>query len=238
MCVERYFLVNLLMDFVLIGSVTRSLGCFRLSRSALAAALGGLGATAVRLTGISPPAPLAVAALFPLAALAAGCGRAAAGAGLAVNALAVGACGQRLGLRGFTLALPALSWAASLAPALRRETLCAAPTVVEVVQGRGTARFTACLDTGNRLREPLSGQPVLVANAALLKPVLPDSGFRAVAYGSVGGGGTLPCFRPERLYIWENGRRRRAPEAWIAVYPRRLPGAYQALAPAAFAFKG
>ena len=97
-------------------------------------------------------------------------------------------------------------------------------------------RFTAWVDTGNRLTEPFSGQPVLVASAPLVRRVLPERGFRQVAYGSVGGRGTLHCFRPERIYIFRAGRRRRAPDAWIAVFPDWLPGAARALVPAEIAY--
>ena len=56
-----------------------------------------------------------------------------------------------------------------------------------------------------------------------------------MAYGSVGGNGTLRCFRPEAIYLLNGARFRRIPGAWIALYPGRLPDGAQALAPAAFA---
>jgi 8-oxo-dGTP pyrophosphatase MutT (NUDIX family) len=90
------------------------------------------------------------------------------------------------------------------------------------------------IDTGNRLTEPLSGQPVLIANAHLMRKVMPENGYRQVAYGSVGGAGTLRCFRPEGVYIDVQGRRRRAPDTWVALFPDKLPGPAQALAPASY----
>lgn len=94
------------------------------------------------------------------------------------------------------------------------------------------ARFPALIDTGNRLSEPLSGQPVLIAEASLLKGVLPQTGWRQIAYGALGGSGTLDCFRPDAVWVETQRGPRRAPDLWIAVLPTRLPGSSRALAPA------
>ena len=49
-----------------------------------------------------------------------------------------------------------------------RALVCAAVTL-----GTARAEFTALLDTGNSLHDPVSGAPVLVADAAALAPLLP-----------------------------------------------------------------
>ncbi len=102
------------------------------------------------------------------------------------------------------------------------------------VDGR-TSRFPALIDTGNRLREPLSGQPVVIAEARLLEGALPTSGWRELRFGAVGGGGRMACFKPSGLWIESRRGRTRAPEAWIALSPGPLPGSARALAPAEFA---
>lgn len=100
----------------------------------------------------------------------------------------------------------------------------------------GTARFTALVDTGNRLREPISGLPVLIAEAKLVRSVLPEDGYRILSFGSVGGGGRMACFKPSGVWIERGRRRTRAPDVWVAVSAHPLPGAYHALAPCEFAY--
>ena len=102
------------------------------------------------------------------------------------------------------------------------------------VDGR-TTRFSALIDTGNRLREPRSGQPVLIAEAGLLRSVLPETGYRVLPFGGVGGSGRMACFRPNEVWIERAGRRTRAPDVWIAIAPESLPGSARALAPCEFA---
>ena len=239
MCVELFFLYNQLMDFSILAAVSRSMGCFRFSRIWLAATLGAGYAVLGRLQPLLTAAPIQFILLIPLSILTVGRSpwRMALSVSLSlpVTALAAGACADKLCTSGFTLPMLLLPPALTTGVRLRRSTLSVHPTTIEVGHLSKSIRFPACVDTGNHLSEPLTGQPVLIASASLIRQVLPASGFRQVAYGSVGGSGTLPCFHPDRLYIWENGVRRRAPQAWIAVYPGRIPGAFQALAPAVFA---
>lgn len=237
MCVESFFLINQAMDLVIITAVARSLGGFRLRRAWIASSFAALYAT---LTLYAPPLAhpaVQLALVWPVARLSTGRTRASfnACAGLATVALSTGACAGLMSANRFTpaaLLLPSLLCLG--APPVQRGRVGQTASV-EILRRGMVARFSACVDTGNRLIEPLSGQPVLIASAALLRDVLPERGYRQVAYGSVGGGGRLHCFRPDDIYIWVDGHRRRAPEAWIAVYPGRLPGAFQALTPAAFA---
>ena len=100
----------------------------------------------------------------------------------------------------------------------------------------GTVRFTALVDTGNRLREPISGLPVLIAEAKLVRNVLPEDGYRILSFGSVGGSGRMACFKPSGVWIERGRHRTRAPDVWVAVSAHPLPGAYHALAPCEFAY--
>ena len=119
-----------------------------------------------------------------------------------------------------------------------------------VVCWRGRqAELTALLDTGNTLRDPLSGAPVIVAEAECLRPLLgdeacriletqdapsalerlPELGLRLIPCRSVGCAcGFLAAFRPERVVM--NGKVWK--DAMMAVSPQSLSdgGAYTALA--------
>lgn len=94
-----------------------------------------------------------------------------------------------------------------------------------------TACFPALIDTGNLLREPVSGLPVLIVETRLLGGLPLPSETRTVAYGGVGGTGTLRCFLPDA--VWCDGRR--MPDTWVALSPVPLPGPCRAIAPSAFA---
>ncbi len=101
--------------------------------------------------------------------------------------------------------------------------------------------LTALVDTGNRLREPVSGGPVLVAGEAELLPLLSEEsrrlyreteglpaserflrlggGFRLVPYGAVGvKSGLLLAFKPEAVYA--EGRRKE--NLWAALSPTEI----------------
>ena len=236
MSVELYFLINLLADLSLLSAAAGVLGCLRLKRVAPAAALAAAFGTLARaLPGLSGP-PVQCILLIPLSMLVTRQSDprtvAAFALSLGFAAMVTGTCAAYS--RHTALAVIAIPRVYALANRLRRRCLTETPARIEIVNRGRKSVLRACIDTGNRLTEPLSGQPVLVASAHLLHDVLPDGGYRQVAYGSVGGAGTLRCFRPDDIFIDARGRRRRAPESWVAVFPERLPGPAQALAPAEY----
>jgi len=108
--------------------------------------------------------------------------------------------------------------------------------------GAGVVRFRALVDTGNHLHEPISGLPVMIVEENSVRHALPEEfdpkgaslppGWRMVSYGVLGSAGKMPCFRPDRLLVRCDGRWLLAPDIWVAVYPGRIPGQTQALAPA------
>lgn len=130
---------------------------------------------------------------------------------------------------------------------------------IEVRFGEVSARLTALVDTGNRLRDPLSAAPVIVVEASALDTILPDPVRRAMADCSAGRwqevgmlissspwshrfrlipftslgktGGLLVGFRPDAVSVVVDGVPRGARETVIGLYPHRLDpdGAYQAL---------
>jgi hypothetical protein len=111
---------------------------------------------------------------------------------------------------------------------------------VHIEHGGRSADFSALRDTGNSLRDPVSGARVLIAtpramkgilgeSAALfesldpvalqsLSPQLPELGgkLRLLPYAALGGGGLLPVFRPERILL--DGRESRG--LLVGISPR------------------
>lgn len=96
---------------------------------------------------------------------------------------------------------------------------------VTVEHGGGKAELFAKADTGNALREPFSGLPVLVCEAEAVKAIAPPAvlcflgpggassdpapngpGLRLVPFESMGGAGVLPAFRPDRAYVKKTGK--------------------------------
>ena len=244
MSIELFLIVNGLADVALLGAAARALGLLRWRR---VIACGGLCALCGVLAASSPrpfATPCTSLALLVGASLwiAWGCPARVlvkTAAFLAGGALLAG--GASLlpfwALRG-PFAFPcALCGAALLTLMLTAKKPLSNDWQVRLavnVDGR-TSRFPALIDTGNRLREPLSGQPVVIAEARLLEGALPTSGWRELRFGAVGGGGRMACFKPSGLWIEGRRGRTRAPEAWIALSPGPLPGSARALAPAEFA---
>lgn len=109
--------------------------------------------------------------------------------------------------------------------------------------------FTALVDTGNRLRDPITGRGVLVVQQQALSGCLPPSVLEALGRGSpeqvedvnwrrrcgvlpirtAGGCGLLGTFRPEGLWLLGEGKPQRV-GALVAVTSQPLGGKeYQAL---------
>lgn len=98
------------------------------------------------------------------------------------------------------------------------------------------AEFSAVIDTGNLLKEPLSALPVLIADEEALGKkvsacVKAGKDFREAAFASVGGDGRMKCFRADEILVNRSGRWLRAPDMWIGIYPGRMRGGVHALAP-------
>lgn len=246
---DLWFGLNVLCDYLLCLLTARAAGLvLRRGRCALAALLGALWACAAWLPG--------------LGFLGGAGGRLVCGLGMGL--LAFGA--ERRPLRCIVLffavsaafggALMALSAETGALRALlasfllcygvgvllfRAQGLFQARRLLEVrVAYRGReARFCALRDTGNRLRDPVTGAGVLIAtpkalsallgeSAALfetLDPVslqalsgqLPELGaLRLLPYQALGGGGLLPVFRPDTLLL--DGRESR--DILVGVSPR------------------
>ena len=113
---------------------------------------------------------------------------------------------------------------------------------VELSLGERSVLLPAMLDSGNLLRDPVSGLPVLVAPRRALDVLLPLSrgtdaltelpqGFRLLRVRTAAGGGMMPLFRPDGCRLYLNGRAVDA-ELLVAVAGREY-GGVQALVPLA-----
>lgn len=131
--------------------------------------------------------------------------------------------------------------------------------VLIIKSGSEQVRVEALLDTGNQLKDPMTGNPVIVAEYPALKPILPlqvqdgfekgeepdvwgilgslgesprASRFSAIPFQSLGRvNGLMVGFRPDDVVIERFGRQIPAGKVVIAVYNKKLDpeGAYHAL---------
>lgn len=92
--------------------------------------------------------------------------------------------------------------------------------------GARQVRCFALADSGNRLREPFSGAPVIVARRSLF----PDMETpRVIPYQTVGGEGMLTAFRPHRVTVHSGKRRGTVGEVYVALSEHIQNEDYQAV---------
>ena len=248
---EVYLLIDFTVSAALLALTARVVGGWRPWRVAVAALMSAFASALIQAKGYSRDLALAVLPLSVFVALG--------WSGRAVWLKGVGWCAllsaafagcmtllqPRLPVRGMAraplLMTPFFAALWFMRPVLR----VPEPAVrMRVATGMGTAEFPALIDTGNQLREPFSGQPVLIVCADSLRGALDAAqlsenertplppGFRIVCYHALGGGGRMRCFRPKAVKRLRRGRWVDAPAMWVGVYCGRLPGGSQALAPA------
>ena len=239
MNIEAFFLVNQLMDFAVIAAVQGGLGRFHPARALAGSAFAAIYAAAawgwLPALGRWPVQLLLLAAIAQLSVSSPSPTLAAHGAvWMAITAAFAGACAGLLRPWSLAGALGAGLAGTAIVRAqmhLSRARQFSGTIRVCAISGHQRVCFNALIDSGNRLREPLSGQPVLILDAALAARLGHSGPDRRIAYGSVGGRGTLRCFKPDAIYIFNGRKRSAAPPVWIAASPNRLPGGIAALAP-------
>lgn len=144
-------------------------------------------------------------------------------------------------------ALPAMVLATGLSMLLYMLATLLPTTLCEVrqVELRREDRsviLPAMLDSGNLLRDPVTGLPVLVVPERALRSLFPDTddlcglrslppGFRLLNVHTAAGGALLPLFRPDECRLYLNGHTCKA-ELLVAVAGREY-GGVQALVPTA-----
>ena len=82
------------------------------------------------------------------------------------------------------------------------------------IQGKGL------IDTGNRLKEPFTGEPVIVGSRLFLQELLVSDSilYRYIPYHTVGKeSGMIPAFRADVLEISDREKKKEIPDPWIAV---------------------
>ena len=79
---------------------------------------------------------------------------------------------------------------------------------VRIKLGSHTVEGDACIDTGNSLHEPFSGECVIVARKSLADRLLDTplvsaqtKNFRMIPYASVGGCGAIPSVKPDKITL-------------------------------------
>ena len=145
-------------------------------------------------------------------------------------------------LVGLTAACYALLWGAERLLRTRRAQGCLFDLTVTL--GEKSVRCRAFLDTGNDLREPFSGLPVVLLHrsfaAKLGVPDTPDAmqsaalRFRLIPCRSQGGSVLLPAFCPTRLTVRSPRGTGETADCYVAVTGQPLGhGAFGALLPPA-----
>ena len=119
----------------------------------------------------------------------------------------------------------AILWGADRLLSLRHARGCTYE--LTVANGENSVRCRAFLDTGNCLREPFSGDPVVLLSgayaASLGVPPEPDAKqsaalrFRLIPCKSAGGAALLPAFRPTKLTILAAEGTRETRDVFVAL---------------------
>lgn len=111
---------------------------------------------------------------------------------------------------------------------------------VELRVGERSIMLPAMVDSGNLMRDPITSLPVLVIPLKAAYALYPEAdsldklhalpkGFRLLHVRTAAGAGLLPMFRPDRCWLYLDGRRQEA-HLLAAVAGREYRGA-QALVP-------
>jgi len=241
---ELYFIANLLADIGLLTVTARTNGCFNIRRILLTGTLTALYALLAEAFFPALSHPIIQLVLIPPIAMLA-CGEADRRQWFPTALQLFCAAMLAGGVITFcpSISIPVVYCAALLVISalftVRRQRLLSWDVMLQLSLNRKTISFRALIDTGNRLREPISGLPVLIVEEALLQSILsPDTAYppcRQVSFGGLGGTGTIRCFRPDSIMIRRGNQLLSTPPVWVAVYPGRIPGSARALAPPSFA---
>ena len=224
MYLEPVFLLNMAVNLLVLylaGRLAGERAC--LWRYLLSAGLGGLYAAAMLLPPCvvltSLPAKVLLSLFMALAAWRVRSLRAY-GKGWAcivgVTALGGGAAwaaglllqenGLPIGRNAVLLtALGAVSMVVFSASAIRRRGGGGPQLLVRVCQGQRTVRLHALLDTGNLLREPLSGLPVLIVDPRFGHRLMAGRQTITLHFGTVGGQSELAAVLADRVEVLRAG---------------------------------
>lgn len=115
---------------------------------------------------------------------------------------------------------------------------------LKVTVGEEEFNLRSFLDTGNNLKDPFSGYPVIIANCEKLKGIIPENvtdesiikdgtvRIRFIVCSTVSGEGILPAFMPDTVKITGIRQSFETQKVIVAVTNRRLKnGDYDAILP-------
>lgn len=107
---------------------------------------------------------------------------------------------------------------------------------IKIVAPCGTVTKTAIIDTGNDLKDPFTGESVIIADRNSLKSILPENikrylsgeedkckGIKLIPFSTVASQGLLPCFRADSAVITTQKRVYTIDKPQIAVSRNNLP---------------
>lgn len=247
MSIERLLAADVAMNLCILTCVQLGLG--RLNMRRIAAALAVLEADTV----ICRIAGAAFLRFWPFQALFC------AGAGFALTGRSVGVRSASIASCCILLSTLAAGGIAALARPFRLDLLAAGSILIICVLrmrrhdrsalriqlcvelAGSTDRFTAMIDTGNRLTEPKSHLPVVIAEAGCVSHIasaaLSSKRVCKIPFSVLGGGGEMECIDADRVTVClPDGRQIPAPPCRIGIFRGRIPGLHRALAPAEFLF--
>lgn len=243
---EAYFLINFAVDAALTAVIARANGCFKLRRILLGGLICAGYAVLVRTVSgrLAHPA-IQTLLLILLSMLTCGDPDPHRWGAVALELFCAGMMLGGVGMlamdskRMLAVFLGAGLILLNILLSVRENLLTSWEVNVCLTLHGKSVSFQALIDTGNRLREPISGLPVLIAESSilgnLLDSAIKETPCRRVAFGALGGGGTVQCFHPDLVLIRRGKQLVRAPEVWVAIFPGKIPGASRALAPPSFA---
>ena len=98
---------------------------------------------------------------------------------------------------------------------------------VTVTSKEISVSFPAAADSGNFLKDPITGAPVIVCPAEKLSPMFPayepgrlPRGWRLIPYDTAAGSGMMAIFRPENIIVCAEGENGGEPaDAYIGAAP-------------------
>lgn len=246
-CIEQIMLAEFTVDLLAVAGALRPAYRLRPGRLICAAAFGSLfaGFAAIFPGGAAGKAAAALICSPVIVYIAAGRMplRSLAGAvcALLVNSAFISLAARLIPCPYFFAAAAAGAGTALLSG--RRRWLESWDARIEIATEYGCCSLNGLIDTGNRLREPVSSLPVMVAGSDGISEILPSgfapddpltclpAGYRLIPYGALGGNGYLGCFMPDSLTVESCGYSRKLRGVWVAVYPGKLPGGHGALLP-------
>ena len=100
---------------------------------------------------------------------------------------------------------------------------------LEITNNNETIKLCALVDTGNKLREPFSDSPVIVAQREKAEGIIGDSQIRLVPASTVSGEVLLTAFKPEKVVIRADEKTETVENAYVALSNESISGGFSAV---------